>query len=401
MQQKPQAQREPFFRTLLKALPRLIRNCIYRVHPKLRLLFGKPAHILCYVNNGAMTSHIKRYIEPLMANQQYRFFIEWPDRPQEDDPKNEFQQFIKKHRLPLCEHSARHAWNLIVVADMRTPASFTIRTTPILYVNHGLHIISVDGGERLYCYGDYALDDRGRPRFSKMCEPNQLIVERMKTFDPRFSDVIVHTGFKFAAGIQQAVARRAEYRRLLGVSPDTVLVGFFGTWRENSLFHQLGEGLFGECERLKHKGYQFLFSIHPNEYRQYDPSIKPMGELVEKQRDHGMLVRSPKEDFVPFIAACDIVVSDYSSMAESAILAGRKLIFSPYPDGMVWKYSLTAYARSVLPTLRDVSALESMLDTVFKAPLNPFITLSQSQLIRPDHDQIMAELTQRLIGGKV
>ncbi len=380
-----------------KALLRPVRNLYYRLFPRLRYGLTRQKHILLYVNNNAMTSHIQRYAAPLLGRGPYRFFLCDPNFPATEDPKNEFQQFILKNHIPLCPHPGLHAWDLIVCADLRTPASFTRKMVPILYVNHGLHIISMDNGETLYCYGAYARGEDGKPKFTKMCESNALILEALQKSDPDMAATLVHTGFKFAAETQVALKRRQEYRRLLGVAPDTCLVGLFGTWRENSLFHVLGEGIFDACQSLLGSGYQFLFSIHPNEYAPYDPSLLPMGPLVEAQRARGMLVRSPKEDFLPFLVACDIVISDFSSLAESAILAGRKLIFSPYPDGMVWKHSLTAQARQVLPTLESPDELKFLLDTVRCAPVDPFLLAAKDHLIREDHDAILENLTRELL----
>lgn len=380
-----------------KPLLRPLRDLYYRVFPRLRFWVTGEKHILLYVNNNAMTSHIQRYVQPLAGEKACRFFLCDPNFPQQEDPGNEFQQFIRGNRIPLCPHPGRHAFDLIVCADLRTPASFTRRMTPLLYVNHGLHILSMDGGETLYCYGDYARGEDGAPKFSRMLESNALIMEAMKEADPQMAKVMVHTGFKFAAQTDRALQRRMDYRRLLGVAPDTCLVGLLGSWRENSLFHALGEGIFDACHSLKGSGYQFLFSIHPNEYAPYDPAIRPMGDLVEAQRQRGMLVRNPKEDFLPYLVACDIVISDFSSLAESAILAGRKLIFSPYPDGLVWKHSLTAQARRVLPTLESPDGLAFLLDMVAKAPVDPFIGQAKAQLIREDHDQIVARVTRELL----
>lgn len=383
--------------SFLKAPLRPVRNVYYRTFPRLRYARTGEKHILLYANNAAMTAHIQRYVEPLLACPTYRFYLDFEGFPAENDPANEFQQLILQSHIPLVSHPGRHAWDLIVCADLRTPASFTRQMVPILYVNHGLHILSMDGGETLYGYGEYARGEDGKPKFTAMCEPNALICEELKEADPEMSRVIRHTGYKFQKSSFAALRRRDEYRRLLGVAPGTCLVGLFGSWRENSLFHALGEPIFDACHDLLSGGYQFLFSIHPNEYTRYDEAIAPMGMRIEAQRERGMLVRSPKEDFAPYMAACDIVISDFSSMAESAILFGRKLIFSPYPDGMVWKRSLTARARALLPTLSSADELKFLLDRVRLAPLDPLIPEAQAQLLHPDHDAVMAKITRELL----
>ncbi len=381
----------------VKAPLRAARNAYYRRWPALRRALTGRRRILLYVNNQAMSSHIWRYYECVQDERGLDFSLYEPEGALTNAAADVFEQNVAASRIRRCKHPGFVAWDLIVCADMRTPASFTREMTPLLYVNHGLHIVSMDGGARLYCYGDSALDERGQPKFTRMLESNRHIVREMATFDPRFAPRIVWSGFKFAGSIADAVAARAEIRRRMGVPENVCLVGFFGTWREHSLFHALGPGLFDACEALRPEGYQFLFSIHPKEYGRYAPDIEPMGELVESQRARGMLVRSPGEPFEPAMAACDIVVSDYSSMAESAIIAGRKLVFSPYPDGMVWKRSLTAEARRALPTLPDVSRLREVLDAVRAAPLDPFIADARLQLVRADHDQVVRDVTRELL----
>ena len=381
----------------LKSPLRPVRNLYYRGFPRLRRKVTGKRRILLYVNNPAMTSHIQRYAQPLLQNPTYAFFLYDPGFPGENDPSNEFQQFILQNHIPRVQRPALHAWDLIVCADMRTPASFTREMTPILYVNHGLHIISADGGETLYCYGDYARREDGGLTFSAMCEPNAMILKEMQAADPELAQVIRHTGYKFYQDVDAALKDREETRQRLGVTSDICLVGLFGSWRKDSLFHALGSTIFDVCLALRKQGYQFLFSIHPNEYSPYDGCDAPLGSLVDAQQEKGMLVRSPKEDFAPYLAACDIVISDFSSMAESAMLFGRKLIFSPYPEGMVWKHSLTAKAREALPTLQSPEDLGEVLEAVRYAPTHPFIEEGKEQLLRPDHDEIMAALTAELL----
>ncbi len=359
-----------------------------RAAPRLRHALGLPRRVLLYVPSDTMLPHLLRYHESVRELPGYRFYSLCEDESS--------AKALAERGVAPCPRYARRAWDLIVAADMKTPAGVSKQMTPLLYVNHGLHIVSQDGGETLYCYGPLALDEAGAPKFTRMCEPNARIAERMRALDPAMGAVIEPTGFKFAGDIDAALEKRAETRAALGVDKSACLVGFFGTWKEHSLFHALGPGLFDACASLRGAGYQFLFSIHPNEYRRYDPAIEPMGPLVDRQRERGMLVRSPGEPFEPYLAACDIVVSDYSSMAESALIARRKLNFSPYPDGKEWKHSLTAEARRALPTLTDASALVRTLSATRYSPLDPFIPNARKLLVRDDHDAVMRELTLRL-----
>lgn len=373
-----------------------LKVAYYRRAPRLRRLLGGKRRVLLFIASQAMLSHLLAYYDCVRDMPDTRFFYLYPDMP-DGAARDPAHQRLASLPIARVNGVGLRAWDLIVSADMPTPSGISKEMTPLLYVNHGLHIISKDGGERLYCYGEHALDEHGQPTFTRMLESNARIAREMLAFDPRFAPVIAHTGFKFAGSIARAVAERDATRRALGVDDGTTLVGFFGTWREHSLFHALGAELFDACEAMRKDGYQFLFSIHPREYARYDPDIEPMGALVERQRARGMLVRGPGEPFEPAMAACDIVVSDYSSMAESAIIAERKLVFSPYPDGMVWKRSLTAQARRELPTLPDALSLRPVLEAVRAAPLDPFILQARKELVRDDHDQAVREITRELL----
>ena len=143
------------------------------------------------------------------------------------------------------------------------------------------------------------------------------------------------------------------------------MVSFFGSWNKESLFHVLGKDLFTECQKLKEK-YMFIFSTHPNEYRKYDENIEPVGELVDQQREHGFLVRSPKEDWLPYMMASDIVVADYTTMTALAMIAEKKVIFSDFPDSRIWKKSLYYKAKHELPVICKAEQLEEKLQEVME-----------------------------------
>ena len=158
------------------------------------------------------------------------------------------------------------------------------------------------------------------------------------------------------------------YRQKLGISDEKPVISFFGSWNRESLFHVLGENLFQVCDALKGT-YTFIFSIHPREYKTYDKEINPMGEQVERQREKGHMVRSPSEDWIPYIMASDVVVSDYSTMMSLAILAGKKVMLSDFPDEKIGVYSLGYQVKKTFPVLKDASELEDALKQVLELPV--------------------------------
>lgn len=94
-----------------------------------------------------------------------------------------------------------------------------------------------------------------------------------------------------------------------------------------------------------------------------------MGEQVERQREKGHMVRSPGEDWIPYIMASDVVVSDYSTMMSLAILAGKKVMLSDFPDEKIGVYSLGYQVKKTFPVLKDASELEDALKQVLELPV--------------------------------
>ena len=81
------------------------------------------------------------------------------------------------------------------------------------------------------------------------------------------------------------------------------------------------------------------------------------------------MVRSPGEDWIPYIMASDVVVSDYSTMMSLAILAGKKVMLSDFPDEKIGVYSLGYQVKKTFPVLKDASELEDALKQVLELPV--------------------------------
>ena len=220
----------------------------------------------------------------------------------------------------------------------------------------------------MYDYGPECYDDKGQFIFDKMLEPNRRVAELLYKSDEKFREVVCPTGYRFAGRIGKESEKSSFYRQKLGISDEKPVISFFGSWNRESLFHVLGENLFQVCDALKGT-YTFIFSIHPREYKTYDKEINPMGEQVERQREKGHMVRSPGEDWIPYIMASDVVVSDYSTMMSLAILAGKKVMLSDFPDEKIGVYSLGYQVKKTFPVLKDASELEDALKQVLELPV--------------------------------
>lgn len=115
-----------------------------------------------------------------------------------------------------------------------------------------------------------------------------------------------------------------DYRRKLGIKDDITLVSVFGTWRKESLFQYLGKEFLDELGRINKNEYMFILSVHPREYVKYDDNIEPAGPLIDEYADkYNFIVRKPSDSYIPYLIASDIVICDYSSLYENALIAKR------------------------------------------------------------------------------
>ena len=319
--------------------------------------------ILLFANTSTMEEYLKNYLDAVGDNPDYRFYIFFGE-----GYSNRRSQMLEGTQLegksikviPEEWKLYFRRWDLIICADLEYPFLLKKGSIPLLHIKHGFSIISYDGGKHTYAYGSDCFDKNGAFLFDVMLEPDLYVAQAMWEEGEQFKKVIKYTGYDLSQRIEKESMRKEYYRQQLGITDDRCVVTFFGSWNKESLFHVLGEELFAKCEKLKDK-YLFIFSIHPNEYRVYDKKVKPLGNLVEEQRKHGFLVRSPREDWLPYMMASDMIVADYTTMTALAILADKKVVLSDFPDSRIWEKSIYYEMKRRLPVIHTAAELEQKL----------------------------------------
>ena len=358
--------------------------------------------ILLFCSSRTMEEHLVNFMEQLEDQPQYTFYLcfgdYYPDGKKQDKSQTLFQD--KNVRMVTSNWQLYMGlWDLIVCADLELPFWVKKGTIPKVYIGHGAGGVSYDNGETTYDYGADSFDRHGNPMFDMMLEPNKETAKFMSK-DPVFGKTIRSGGYRYAWRLKEASEKKEEYKKELGIAADKKVVSIWGSWGKESLFHMLGEELFNVCEELKQKGYEFIFSIHPREYQRYDEQIEPLGEKVEACRERGMLVRSPQQDWLPYMMASDVVLIDYSAMLSLAVLAGKKIIQSDFPEGKIWKRSMHAALRKVFPVISQAEDLEAALEEVLGTDqYEKEILRFQSQLYasKEDYKKFIQDTVQDLV----
>lgn len=364
---------------------------------------GKKA-ILLFCQSQIMEEHLLNFMEQIEDDKEYIFYLCFGDGYPSGKKHNKVETLFRAKEIREVRQTWKlyfMKWALIVCPDMDYPFWLKRGTIPVLYIGHGSGGISYDGGEHSYDYSEASLDTKGRPIFDIMLEPNKETAKFMKQ-DPVYGKVIRSAGYRFAYKFKDASMKKAGYQRELGIPHGKKLISIWGSWNKESLFHVLGSELFGVCEELKKKNYEFIFSIHPREYQRYSDDVVPLGELVEEQTKKGFLVRSPGENWLPYMMASDIIVVDYSSMLSLAVLAGKKVILSDFPNERIWKRSMYYEIKQVFPVISKADELEAALqDVEYTDKYDREISRFQEQLYVSEEDykkfikDVVSELTDR------
>lgn len=265
-------------------------------------------------------------------------------------------------RLPVPETHRFWAyarpWDLTVCSDHCLNGE--IRPKQAIFIGHGPHNKSYNGGMVTYTYGQSIRDGKGRFIYTRIFEERETNREQALQADPSLKDIIAVVGSLENDRLLEQSQRREEFRRRMGYERDDVVVFVLSTWGESCLLHTMGVELLEQARRLQSE-FKFIFSAHPHEYRPRTDGGRVWGEYLRSQKAQGFAIREPSEDWIPYMVASDIVVSDHTGLVEPAALLEKPIIVVPVPDGLIWKHSATWQIRRFAPTLHDATMLRDCL----------------------------------------
>lgn len=382
----------------MKQIKKLIRIAAKRVHYFLLWLIQLPTvlapykRILLASYGKQMDEHIIDFCETVLPVENTRVYL-YVTKYQ----SGHLKEYAKAHYIRCFEgkriYSAlvRH-YDLVIGPDYVIDRYPQIVPPKKLYINHGLHIVGRNNGRNTYTYSDLAMSCK----FDVMLEPNKHIAEAVVHSHPELANVVKWVGWKYAEREAVECSRTEFYKKQLQLSETKPTVFVLSTWGENSLFFKLGDKLFSELQRLSDR-YTFLLSAHPIIYAE-QPELR---QKIDAQVQHGMKVRQPGEDWLPYVAASDIVLTDYSTLSEVAVCAGKKVIFTDFPEGTVWQESRLFRAKAAYPSLVSADQLEAVLEAVQTTPVNPLWKSfrDETYITRKEYEEKVRAIVRQLLNA--
>ncbi|MBN2137844.1 MAG: hypothetical protein JW720_08555 [Sedimentisphaerales bacterium] len=290
-----------------------------------------------------------------------------------------------RSQLPALEVSegwARaRAWDLVVCADHCFGG--TTRRSPAVYIGHGSPNKVLAGETTGYVCSDRAYDRKGRPLYAR------IFLERDEEKSLALAschgsrDIFRVVGSMEHDDLLAQADRRDEFRLELGYKPRDVVVLILSTWGEHCLFHTMGDELLEEARKMRGE-FKFILSAHPHEYRPKPAGQRVWGEYLRSQREFGFVVREPSESWISYLVASDIVLSDYTCLAQSAVLLEKPIILTPVPEELIWRGSVTWKIRQFAPILNDARELRQALTSAMNTyPMEKLHELAKSMNPHP------------------
>jgi hypothetical protein len=155
-------------------------------------------------------------------------------------------------------------------------------------------------------------------------------------------------------------ARRAAYRRALGVEETQRLVLFTSTWGSRSLFGQAVELLDRMQSELPADRFKVAALVHPNVWFGHGPR-QVRAWLAESIR-RGLVLISPSADWVGALVAADLIVGDHGSLAVYGAVTGVPIVLAQFPNDDVAPSSASALLAASAPRISgDRPLLEQLI----------------------------------------
>jgi len=287
---------------------------------------------------------------------------------------------IPVRKTSKTELYLRH-WDLVIAADHPGAVgtlSHIINTFswPTLRIPHGVPGKRVDG--QIYAFNSQCYDERGEIRYTRMLVSSETERQMAVEADPGFSDRVVIVGNLKSDRLLEMAQYRDEIRQRFGVGPGDIFVLTLSTFGPNCLFNMMGNELIDEMRRHSDL-FHFALSVHPLEYRSKGSGGLNWGERLAELVREGFVVRDPKEDWRPYMLACDVILTDHTSLALYGVSLGRPYVYAPVSETLVEKDSLTWHLLAISPMLRaDGSNLkESLWSAMNDYPLGKLKDLNQ------------------------
>ena len=354
-----------FGATLGQIWDRLVVNAqilVFRLSPR------KPDRrdILFYASCSMMADYLNDVWEILKDDSRLRFYLLADGG---EKKKNDWPQTLRS--LPMkvvsVDYAEKRPWDMVLTSYHEGLAQDLIGVdkNPGVFIPHGIAAgVKYVGEEEDYPFSRLALDENNRSRYARIFAASDFIRDKGVMQTPALQECATAVGDPHNERMLALVERRDEIREQMGIRPEEKVVLVCSAWTPKCLYKTMGDSILAEGRKLL-DDYRIILNCHPHLYHPWAKADdgRIWGEYIGSQKPLGFMVREPDEDWAPFMVACDVLLTDYTSLALHGILLGRPAVYIPIPDDFLVEGSLVWRYRELSPALKpDASNLGECLE---------------------------------------
>lgn len=244
----------------------------------------------------------------------------------------------------------KEVYTLCITCGYGIPEGISSRTTPVMCISPYINNVCDNNASIPHIY-DYAVtgEEKQIPRFTDIFESDRRYASVIAGKYEVFIGVPHFTGLKWSEQLYNNPGYVAMARQQLNIADDSknIFINYSVKNTDNieKDINSLCMYLFGidsMDERmstiLEDRKCIVTLSFECYEYLcDYKTEIC-VNRLADKYRKSGIIVRTPGEDRIPYIAACDEIYTNASGIAELAMFAEKKMMMYADMDS-IWNKS--------------------------------------------------------------
>jgi len=255
-------------------------------------------------------------------------------------------------------------WDLVVATDHFPVAAYHPRI-PKLFVSHGLYTGKILAGSD-YIYGPRALRWNGRPLYAVMFAAGKIERDCAVHVNPRLAGRIAIVGEPLVDLLLERNRNRCEIRTMLGLGSKPVVL-IMSSWGRHSLINTVGPSILETATDLIDK-YHFILSLHPRNFTRGAKSTSFV-EFLDQQRRVGITVVEMGEQWLDYLAAADLAISEFTSRCLYFLQLTRPLLLIPFSRELMFDdCSPMARLCQAVPQLKSHTQLEQAIREALSQP---------------------------------
>jgi len=272
------------------------------------------------------------------------------------------------------------AWDLVLVANHVKAYHPSV---PVVRMLHGIGSSSkiLRGHEFTYDPGRVLRAD-GTAVYARIFESSEFTANEVVGRLPALAGHVAVTG---SLAADQLLARQCDFadiRRQMGFTASQRVIVSMSTFGPYSLMETIGRRLIDEMRHVTTAGrYRFVVCTHPNLWAAHRRAARPWDEFLRRQRQHGLTILEPGDDWARALAVADAAISDHTSLATAFALLGKPLAFVPVAEPAIEATSTVARLIQFSPILSDPAELGPFLDTLLAGDSAPGVAAIGAEIV--------------------